>query len=760
MKIIIKTIFLTLLLQQILICQSSKIYGKVEYKLPLQNVNITIAELNLLTTSNENGEYLFDKIPKGNYTIIFSHIGYRKEKREINVEINKVYKLNIKLEKKIIRLGEVKIVSSKIEKSLKDISLPIEIVDSSKIKTTSFNTISDVLNKEPGISVIKDGTWATSVNVRGLSKQNLVYLVDGNRIETSTNIAAGLSLININNVERIEVVKGGLSSLYGTGATGGVINIKQKEAEFGKKLYLKSQLISNYNSVNNGYSNYLNLQAGEMNWCLNLNGSFRRAEDTKIPNGILENSSFKDESLNGNLKYSPIENLILKIDFQKFSAYDVGIPGGSPFPMSASAKYNYAKRAMYDASVTYKNISKNLIKTNIKYYHQLISRAVEIKPNPNVNVKPNADHTTNGAMLQMDWYLSKNNYLVTGIDYWQREYVGLREINNKVKNIYSVDKPVPNSKYSSIGLFAKDEVQLLNNLNINLSGRYDFINISNEKTKNPVYIISNGIVNYNVKNELASFEKNNEQNKSFSGSIGAIYNFSENYDFVLNFGYNFRSPSLEERYQYIDLGGIIYLGNPKLKTEKGLYFDTGFRIWKDDLNFRFSAFYNSFYNLVIDNVFIPDSIFIKDNVGEARLYGLEAKFDYNFYKDYLFYISTSYVKGDDLREKTNLPQIPPLNGIVGLNLSVSKLIKINLSTTYAADQNKTGLGESRTGGYTYYDISFIGNPINIGIVNLNLIAGIQNIFNRKYREHLSTYRGINIAEPGRNIFIKMILNVK
>ncbi len=61
-------------------------------------------------------------------------------------------------------------------------------------------TVSDLINKESGLSVVKDGPWATSVNVRGLSKLNIVYLIDWNRIETFTNIAAGLSLMDMNDL--------------------------------------------------------------------------------------------------------------------------------------------------------------------------------------------------------------------------------------------------------------------------------------------------------------------------------------------------------------------------------------------------------------------------------------------------------------------------------------------------------------------------------------------------------------------------------
>lgn len=736
----------------------NKITGVINPSEGLNDVNISIQELNKFTTSSEHGYFSLDDLPNGTFRITFSHIGYKTKTEEITLNNSLNYEIVVELEKKIIQLGEAIISSSKREELIKNVSLPLELISKDKLNFAYEITISDLLKKETGLSVVKDGPWATNVNIRGLSKQNIVYLIDGSRIETSTNIAAGLSLMDINDFETVEIVKGGLSSLYGTGATGGVVNIKSKEANFDSNIYLSSQFISGISSVNNGYSNYLNIRTGDKNWSLKLSGSVRSADDTDIPGGKLENSSFKDEGFAGTMKYAPLENIILNIDYQKFNAYDVGIPGGEPFPEPAVAKYKYAGRELFQTSVDVNSINDYLIRTSLNYYHQIIEREVEIKPNAMVTSKPGATHTTDGIVLQSDWIMSDNNYLIGGIDYWQREYEGLREITNLKSSVIKVDKPVPNSKFRSFGFFLKDDMKVNNKFNVSISARYDFINITNEETKNPVYLISNDVKNTVVKDELASYKSYNENNSSLSGSIGSIYKFKDTFDLTLNLGYNFRSPSLEERYQYIDLGGIVYLGNPSLEPEEGLSFDAGFRIWEDNLNFRFNTFLNLFSNLVIDDVLYSDSIYIKNNVGKARFYGFDAKVDYNIYKNYLIYSGLSFVRGEDLTKNTDLPQISPLNGFVGVIVPLFNLVRVDFMLTFASDQDKTGIGENRTGGYTYYDLSFSSNKISIGYVNITAVAGIQNILNRKYREHLSTYRGYDMVEPGRNIFTKLIFD--
>ncbi|MCW8848968.1 MAG: TonB-dependent receptor [Melioribacteraceae bacterium] len=759
-KIILYAFIIISFLNIKLIGQSGKIFGIINGSYPLANVQVFIPEINQYTNSNNLGYYEFSSLPLIKMTLEFKHIGYKSIKKHIDLEETNNYELNIILFERIIELSEATVISSRNEQLVREISFPIEVINSTEIQSSNAITVSDMLKNESGISLIKDSPWATSINIRGLSKQNIVYLIDGNRIETSTNIAAGLSLIDMSSINSIEVVKGGLSSLYGTGATAGVINILSKKSEFKQNYYISSNLSNSYNSVNNASQNSIRINTGAANWTAAINGSLRKADNISTPNGVLQNSGYRDESINLSLNYQPVDNILTQFDFQKFSAFDVGIPGGSPFPESATAKYKYAKRDMMSGSISFNSITKSLLKSNIKYYHQSIERSVEVKPNKIVTSEPKATHTTNGLSIQTDWDIN-HHYFVAGIDYWQREYNGIRTITNKASDLIKVDKPVPNSRFSSIGIFAKDEFKIFNDkMKLSFSGRYDIITISNDETKNPLYIIKDGDVNYNSKIELASFEEKKTNNKSFSGGFGAIYNITKNYDITFNTGYNFRSPSLEERYQYIDLGGIVYLGNPNLKPEEGIFIDAGFRIWEDNLSFRANTFINYFSNLVQDLSIVKDSLFKKENIGEARLYGFDLSLDYNFTDQYLIYTTLAYVRGEDILSKTDLPEVPPLNGTVGIKFQLTNFLNIDLMGTYAFPQNNLGNGEDKTEGYTYFDINVITKKYFISFMNLKLIAGVHNIFNKEYKEHLSTYRGIKMYEPGRNIFIKLILDLE
>lgn len=757
-----KTIFQTLIiisLSNLIVFGQSNINGKVtsfEKNKPLSNVVVIIPELFVRTETNTNGNYILKNISAGSYEIKFVRLGYKEVTKKINIAKEKNLLLNIRLKTSPIELGEAKIISSRTDKIEKELPLPLEFISQKKIDRNIKPTVSDLMNNEPGITVIKDSPWGTAINVRGLSKQNLVYLIDGNRIETSTNIAGGLSLIDLNDIQSIEIVKGGLSSLYGSGATGGVVNIISKQINNSDNFYFNGNLTSAYSNVNHGTANNLFLQASDKFWALKISGTFRNAGDTKTPNGKLNNSSFTDKSFSIAAAVYPLENLNIKINYQKIKAWDVGIPGGAPFPKKATAKYLNASRDLISGIINIKNLLPSLSNTSLKIYRQVIGRDVELIPNPKVVVKPGATHYTNGALLKTEWIVNKNNYLVAGLDLWQREYNGYRTKTIKPLKKIIADKPVPDSKFGNAGFFLQDEIHFANKkLKLTLGGRYDFINITNKETKNPNYVLVNGNKIIPPANPLASYRASNVNNKSFSGNIGVLYTIVKNIDVTLNTAFTFRSPSLEERFQFIDLGAIQYLGNPNLQPERGTFLDLGFRIWKEKFSIKLNGFLNSFSNLVIDQIKIPDSLYQKENVGKAKLFGFDAGLEYNFYKNYLLYLSAAYVEGKDVEQNEYLPQIPPLNGKVGLTIPVKNILSFNLSSTIYSAQNNVAKKETKTAGYTYFDISVNSKKFYFNKIGIQLFAGIENLFNKKYKNHLSTYRGINLVEPGRNIYVKI-----
>ena len=746
------------------------------------DANIRLSDKYFVTTNNL-GKAQFKNIPGGNYLLHVTYVGYKDYESEI--EIISDTSITIRLSQSNIKLNDIIVISSKYEKEINLLPYSVSIIDKSDIQRNTALSVPDLLKTESGISLARDGIWGTEVNIRGLSRANVVTLIDGNRVETSTDISARLSMVDLNDIERVEVIKGAASSLYGTGATGGIVNIISKDGSYDPNFNIHINYLVGYKTVNNLFSNGINIYSSNNNWMAKVSAAYRKADNTKTPLGVLTNSQFQDYNLSAIFQYKLFDNQEIKINYQQFKAIDVGIPGGNTlFPTSAIVTYPNEERQLYSLEYKINNLSKSFIKLYAKYFHQFILRDVnnipgitqfvagtETQPPKRINVleiNPGANHNVEGAQAQADFSFN-NHYLIAGLDFWKRNYDGLRtkdlktEILNPtdssiVKTSYSTiyEKPIPDANYYSAGLYLQDDFKFSEKLNFTLGGRYDYIWLNNKETYNPLYTVVDGITINNPPGQKLIWPAQKTDNNSYSINLGMVYNLNAVSNISLNASRSFRSPSLEERYQYIDLGSVIRVGNPDLKPEQGYYFDLGYRIFDHNISFNPSLFLNTLTDLVseVPAIYEDRNAYVKVNIGSALLYGFDYSFTYDFSVRLNVYNNLSYVRGINRNDDDNLSQIPPINTLIGIKYFLFPWLGVDLSSQIFAAQNKIAEGEIATPGYLITNVRFDFEEIKIGSFNLMLTAGVENFLNKNYRNHLSTNRGLVVSEPGRNYYIR------
>lgn len=777
-----------LLLFLIELSLNAQIGGRIfdkDNSLPLTGAHIVIYEKNnssiiYQTLSDKQGSFSSSLEPKQGMRLVVSFIGYDYYEMSFD-DGNNFENLEIALEKSIVPVGEVMITAIRQDKFLKNISLPMSVIDRAEIDKDAGLTPSELLMNEPGLYLSRDGIWATSLNIRGLSEQRIVTLIDGYRVETATDIAAGMSMIDPNEIERIEVIKGAASSLYGTGALGGVVNIITKDGYFSDKLYAGSSASVGYQAVNSMPAVHAAVNMGDKKWYFRLSGSWRDAGNTRTPEGELENSQFSDNNLSMKAGFRTVENHSLTLNLQRYEAKDVGIPGGKSFPGPATATYPREKRELLSAKYLI-NIKKDLIRDiSIRYYRQYILRDVELIPNPNATINPSGYHTTNGFTIQTSLVPYEGHNLITGFDIWRRNlrterykdiYQPLMDSEGNsigTNHIFRAEIPIPETDFTSGGIFLNDEFYAFNDrLKIDLGGRFDLINVQNQEAVDPLYLIINEVRNDNPPNQRLTFQANNVNNYSWSANLGMLYSLYENVDLTASLSRAFRSPSIEERFKYIDLGSTVSIGDPELEPEDGYFADLGLKIWKERFHLAINGFINSMSNLIVE---MPGEIeynyidqpgrvdtlpaLINTNVDEALLYGYDLSFSYNFIDRFLLFGSSSFVRGIDTRNDSDLPLIPPLNGRLGLKYSTSGGYGLEAVCNLVADQEKVAKGEATTSGYASYDLRFYTREFRLNFARISLFGGIENITDRAYLNHLSTNRGLIKYEPGRNFYLRL-----
>jgi len=275
----------------------NQIYGKVtdNENIPLYGTTVFLPELNKGTITNEDGEYRISNLPKGNLKIQFSYVGYNTEFQTVNI-IKEENELNIKLTIAIIRSQEV-IVTGGIITSQHENAVKIDVLKSREILFTGTPNFMESLTMVPGVDMIAKGQGVSKPVIRGLSMNDILVMNNGVRIENyqfSENHPLG---IDDNDVDRIEVIKGPASLLYGSDAIGGVINfIKEKPAPTGKIIGdYRLQLHSNTLGINNSLGlkgTTKNLFGGFRFGCKN-HADYLQGGGNYVPNARFNEMTFK-----------------------------------------------------------------------------------------------------------------------------------------------------------------------------------------------------------------------------------------------------------------------------------------------------------------------------------------------------------------------------------------------------------------------------------------------------------------------------------
>lgn len=184
----------------------------------------------IATITDAEGVYTLS-LPDDNkqYTIQVSYIGYIPQSKRLS--LNKTNPIDIYLEEDALSLDMVVVTGTRTPKLLKNTPVITKVITENEIRRVDATHIGELLQSElPGIEFSYSMNQQVSLNMQGFGGNSVLFLVDGERVAGETLDNIDYSRLNLDNVERIEIVKGAASSLYGSNALGGVVNIITKKA--------------------------------------------------------------------------------------------------------------------------------------------------------------------------------------------------------------------------------------------------------------------------------------------------------------------------------------------------------------------------------------------------------------------------------------------------------------------------------------------------------------------------------------------------
>ena len=224
----------------------ANVYGHVKDKKSGEHmpyVTIRLKGTTIGTTTDNTGHYFLKNLPEGTFTIEVSYLGYKTQEKKITVKKDDTEELNFQLETDDVALDEVVVSANRSETKRRLAPNLVNVINTKLFDITQSTCLAQGLNFQPGVRTEDNcqNCGFTQVRINGLDGHYSQILVDSRPVFSALNGVYGLEQIPANMIDRVEVVRGGGSALYGASAIGGTINIITKEptrnsASFGHTL--------------------------------------------------------------------------------------------------------------------------------------------------------------------------------------------------------------------------------------------------------------------------------------------------------------------------------------------------------------------------------------------------------------------------------------------------------------------------------------------------------------------------------------------
>ncbi|MEG8945535.1 TonB-dependent receptor [Rosettibacter firmus] len=696
---------------------------------PLIGVNVLIEELKIGTTTDKEGKFEFHNLKSGNYSLKFSYIGHKTTFKKINVPADSI--IEVKLQEGIINLEEVIVTGNPISIDPKNLSQSSLSIANLELLIKKNSTIAQTLNFQPGISMRSNGIATSRPVIRGFSNNRVLILENGLRMGDLSNTSDDHAVSSDGNTpEKIEILRGPSSLLYGSNAIGGVINIITEEIPNYISNGIHGEINSGRSSVNKEYNINSDLHFGFDKFSFHTNYFNRGSKNYFDGNGLeVLNSDQFTRGYQFGFAFIPsfLRSGVSYKDY--YNSYGIPIADNDDEPVKINMKKKEYRLLIESNKINF-FINEFSLKAGYQNYeHQEVIRTT-------------GEIGTSFGLKSFGLDLSfkhrpiiKNINGVIGLWYQKQNY-----------NITGEEAFTPNADYQGLATYIYEQVKT-DKINFQLGVR-----VENNKIKIPESIISSTYFPPEEKNYL-----------SFSGSLGISYNITNDISFFSNIANAFRAPTIEELSSYAihEATGTFDIGNRNLKKENNIGLDLGLRTNK----FNYTIELNSYYNIINNYIYRkPTSLFwdvnsgtISDSSGypvyiysqaNAIIYGFEFLTQYELNRNLSLILMMDYTRGNMKDTKENLPKIPPFRFSIEQRYFTDNYW-IGYQLKLVASQNKVAAEELPTKGYGIVDI-YGGIKILKNKFYHIFSLKIENIFNKSYKEHLSSIKNFAYM-PGRNI---------
>lgn len=606
---------------------------------------------------------------------------------------------SLSAQEKEVTLQPIVVTATRVETPIEEIASSVTVISSEEIRRKQRPTVLEVLRGTPGLDVVQTGGVGktTSISIRGANSEHTLIMIDGVEVNDpmSPTRSYDFAHLTVDNIERIEILRGPQSTLYGSDAIGGIIHIITKKGEGKPKIHLSAE--------GGSYTTFRETAgvSGGNKW-VNYSLGLSRFDTDGISvankkNGNYEKDGYENTSLSTRLGFTPVENLSIDFLLRYIKAkseidtwvFGVGVVD-DPNYVQKSKQYFFKTQA--ELSLFDKTWNQKLgfaVNDNVRYYK-----------NPKDPQYPFDFERGSyyGELIKLDWQhhlkLHRTNSLTFGFEF-EREEGKSRYYS---ESIWGPDQSVfPKKTANMKGYYIQDEIKLWNRLFGTLGIRVDdHSRFGTETTYRiaPAYLIK-------------------ETDTKIKGT----------------FGTGFKAPSLYQLFAPATLWGPI--GNKNLKPEKSKGWDVGIEqsFFRDQVTLGATYFRNDFEDLI---QFDSTKGYI--NIAKAKTEGAELFASLKPIEDLIIRLNYTHIDTENKKTDRDLLRRPKNKFNLDLNYYFLKKGNINLGVTYVGKRDDmdpaTFSRRVKLDGYTLVNLATSYDLTK----NFQIFARVDNLFDKEYEE--------------------------
>ncbi len=713
---------------------SGRIEGQVVLETsgaPLHNINVLIVELGSVAETGTDGGFHFDAVPAGQYDLLAFSGSLSSETRLVEVRPGETVQVRLALRIAPIK-QEITVTASGSQETAFEAVQSVSTLDSFDLSKKAAVSVGEILDGELGVAKRSFGPGSSRPVVRGFDGDRVLVMQDGVRIGSLGSQSGDHGEpIDASNLERLEVLKGPATLLYGSNAIGGVVNAVTGHREEHQQAHdgLRGQFSSVAGSNNTHLGGSVRAEYGVGPWLVWAGGGGQRTGDYSSPLGPVENSGSRIRNTSGG----------------------AGWYGERPF-FTVDYAYNDGRYGIPFAQLFAELEEEELLGIDIDFRRHNVRLRGGWRNLPGRWLESVSLSASYADWRHQELELLEGGELEVGTVFENREWVWRAALEQKKVGVLSGTVGVSGfaRDYDVAGEEALSPPVDQTNFAFFALEQLDF---------ERVRLQAGGRLEHNGYRPQGASPLPDRGFTGASAGLGARIDLWKRGALVANFTSSFRAPALEELYNFgPHVGNLAFeIGNSELRRERSKGLDLSLRHHGE----RLHASANFFWYGIRDFVFLGPTGEVEEGLVEARYLQEDARFlggefrlDIGLHRLLWLRLGLDTVDAQLTAAGQSLPRIPPTRAHVGLDLR-SGGFSVTPEVVMADHRQDIFPTETPTAGYTAVNLDASYTLPRQHFVHQFSLRAF-NLGDRVYRNHLSFIKDL-APEIGRGVSVSYIV---